>query len=67
MLAQEVSDHDVGQTVAVGVAEGDSHVGLGNSLTVDRDPEPVSYILKCAIAAVVPEGIAFCSRSPSPS
>ena len=60
MFAQEMADRDIGQSIAVGVAEGDSHVGFGEALTVDRQAERIGDVFKRAVTAVSPKSIAFC-------
>ena len=66
VLAEEVGDHDVGQTVAVGVAESDPHVGLGQTLAVDRHAELLGDVLEGAVAAVPPESVALCVVGDEP-
>ena len=57
---------DVGQTVAVGVAERDPHVGLGQPLAVDRHAELFGDVLEGAVAAVPPEAVALCVVGDQP-
>ena len=57
VLAEEVSDQDVGQGIAVTIAEGDPHIGLTLSIAVDRDSEHFGAVFKRPVAPVVPECI----------
>ncbi len=59
MLVEEVGDEQVGQAVAVGVAVGDAHVGLGLPPTVDRDADRARDVLERPVALVTPEDVLF--------
>ena len=62
MLAEKVTDQDIGHRVAVGVAKRDSHVGFRQTFTIDRHSQRLSPIFERAVAPVPPEGVALRHR-----